>query len=573
MKKYEYYDVRPVKDLKEMLNTSARLYADSPLFYRKVNPDAPYTPIDYKTYKNDVDNLGTALINSGLSGKRIALISDHRYEWAVTYLGVVNGVGIIVPLDKELPPHEIKNMLEVSEASAVIFSEKLREKVEEAAAGNVAIQYLINMDSTKDNGNWLSFDKLLTDGRRLINEGNTIYIDAAIDPEVMSIILFTSATTSTPKGAMLSHKNITSNIAAVCRMIELKTSDTMLSILPIHHTYECTCGFLANIYMGSSVAFSDGLRHIPKNMLEAKPSVMLCVPLMLESMYKKIWDSARKTGQERKLKIALTISNFLRKFGIDIRKKTFSKIHENFGGRLRFLVSGAAPVDPVTMKGLRDFGILALQGYGLTECSPILTANREFNFRDASAGIVAPCCELKIDDPNSSGVGEILAKGDNIMLGYYKDDEANRKAFDNGWFRTGDLGYFDKDGFLYITGRAKNVIITKNGKNVYPEEIEMLLNKSPIIKESLVFGKDAVDGSDIVLSARVVPDSDTLAEIYKDQELTKENIEDLIWKEIKKVNALVVSYKHIKDFTIQNTEFEKTTTKKIKRYIELSNKR
>ncbi|HBQ65203.1 MAG TPA: AMP-dependent synthetase [Clostridiales bacterium] len=568
MKNYPLLEPRPIRDLKQMLDESAQLFADRPVFHAKASQDASYQPILYKTLKADVDALGTALVDLGLKDTRIALIGEHRFEWAVSYLGVVNGTGIIVPLDKELPSHEIRNMVERARTSAVIFSGKLAEKVAEAVQGNDGVRYLIHMDAKEDDGKILSFSRLVEKGRALLAEGNREFLDAVIDPDEMRIILFTSANTSKSKGAMLTHRNIASNLYAVSRMFELRSDDVMLSVLPIHHTYECTCGFLLTVYKGSSVAFCDGLKYIAKNMAEARPSVMLCVPLLLENMYRKIWESARKKGADKKLRIALKISNFLRKLGIDLRKKLFAEIHHTFGGRLRLMISGAAAVDPVVMKGLQDLGILAIQGYGLTECSPILTVNREFYYKDASCGLVIPCCEIRIDDPNDAGVGEIIARGENIMLGYYEDEEANQAAFKDGLFLTGDLGCFDKEGFLYITGRKKNVIITKNGKNVYPEEIEMLLNKSPYISESMVIGKDLPDEEDITLAAQVVPDMDAIRELPGGAELSSEQIRDMIWKDIKEINKNMVSYKRIKELVIRDREFEKTTTKKIKRYAE-----
>ena len=367
---------------------------------------------------------------------------------------------------------------------------------------------------------------------------------------------------------MLSHRNISSNLMAQCSMLEIVTDDIFLSVLPIHHTYECTCGFLCPLYRGATVAYCEGLRHIPKNLKESKATVMLGVPLIYELIYRSIWSQARKKKSSGKLRAAVLISNLLRKFGIDITKKLFSPIHDTFGGHVRLFISGAAGIDPRIAKGIRDFGILFVQGYGLTECSPIVTLNRDVDFRDDSAGLVLPNLELKIDAPDAAGIGEICVKGPSVMLGYYQNEEATAKVLQNGWFRTGDAGYVGEGGFLYITGRKKNVIVTKNGKNIYPEEIESLLDKSPYIKESMVYDGMDENSGDIVVAAMIVPDMDRIAADFKETEATAEKIQELIKREIKAVNKKLVRYKYIQDFKIKETEFAKTSTRKIKRYLE-----
>lgn len=424
------------------------------------------------------------------------------------------------------------------------------------------------MDGIDDDNSILAFKKLLEKGKSLLSKGNTSFVDAEIDAKSMNILLFTSATTDKSKAVMLSHENIATNLMAMSSMIYIDPTDIFLSVLPIHHTYECTCGFLCALYRGAAIAYCEGLRHIPKNLQESKATVMLAVPLIFEAIYKRIWNQAKKTGTDKKLRFGIKISNFLRKFNIDITRKLFSPIYNNLGESVRLFISGAAPIDINVAKGFRNLGLIFVQGYGLTECSPIAALNRDIDFKDDAAGIPLPGLELKIDNPNDEGVGEIIVRGPNVMLGYYQDPESTSKFLKDGWFYTGDLGYMDKDGFVHITGRKKHVIVTKNGKNIYPEEIELLLNKSPYIKESLVYGKNDDVNGDVVVSASIVPDYDKIQEIFKEQSLSNKEIYNLIKKEVKEVNKKLVIYKYIRDFNIRENEFAKTTTKKIKRYME-----
>lgn len=381
----------------------------------------------------------------------------------------------------------------------------------------------------------------------------------------MSILLFTSGTTETAKAVMLSHKNIAENLMGMCSMLYIDEKDTFLSVLPIHHTYECTCGFLCQIYRGCTVAYCEGLRHIVKNLKESKATMMLGVPLIFESMYRQIMNQAIKSKGEKKIKFAIKLCNILSKIGIDIRKKIFKQIHEALGGHIRLFISGAAGIDPQIAKGFRELGISLVQGYGLTECAPIVALNRDIYYKDEAAGLPLPDLQVEIDNPDEDGIGEIKCKGSSVMLGYYENPEATAEAIRDGWFYTGDSGFFDEDGFLHITGRKKNVIITGNGKNVFPEEIETLLNRSPYIKESLVYGKGQSDG-DTVICAKIVPDIDKIKDDKENNLIPDESVEKIIEKEVKDVNKTLISYKHIKEFTVQEEEFIKTTTKKIKRH-------
>ncbi|MBQ7718837.1 MAG: AMP-binding protein [Clostridia bacterium] len=546
------YEVKKITDLKDMLEQSAKTFNEKTAFLMKC--DGQYMPITYSQFKRDVDALGTALIDLGLKDKRIAVIGENRYEWAVAYMAVVCGTGVVVPLDKELPEDEVRPLIEIADLEAIIYSPKNAKIVE-----SVKINHKINMET--------DLKELIKKGNELIEKGNREFLDAKIDAEKMSILLFTSGTTSSAKAVMLSHSNICINLMAMCSMINVDINDTMLSILPLHHTYECTCGFLAAIYRGCTVAYCEGLRYIAKNIKEAKATLILCVPLLAENIYRKIWNQAKKTNRADKLAKGIKISNFLRKFGIDKRRKIFSDIHKEFGGKLTRLVSGAAGIDPEIAKGLSDLGIDVVQGYGLTECAPIGALNRFIYFKFESAGLPLPGVEIKIDNPDEDGIGEILIKGGNVMLGYYNNEEATKAVIKDGWFYTGDLGYMDKDSFVYITGRKKNVIVTKNGKNIFPEELETRLCRSPYIAECMVYGQDSEDGDTLVI-AQVIPQMDEI-EAVLGKTPSVEKIQELLDEEALKVNHQLQLYKRINKVIIRHEEFAKTTTQKIKRHVEM----
>lgn len=563
------YNVRPIKDLKDMIEQSGKLFADKNAFLVKTKDDA-YRGIKYSEFKSDIEALGTAFLDMGLKNKFIAVIGENRYEWCVTYLATVCGTGVIVPLDKELPVNEIQNLLFRSGASAIVFSGKLSNEIKTVAANVSTVKYFINMDAEENDQQYMSFRKLLEKGKKLIASGNRSFLDAQVDPEVMNILLFTSGTTDHAKGVMLSHKNICFDIMAVCSSLYIDSNDSVLSILPLHHTYECTAGFLVMVYNGCTISFNEGLKHISKNLKETKPSILILVPLILENMYKKIWEQASKQrGLKTRLKIAIFISNILYgMFKIDLRKKLFKAIHENIGGRVRLIISGAAAIDPAVSKGFRAMGIKVVQGYGLTECSPIVTVNREYNFRDDSIGQPLPGVQVKIENPDSDGIGELVVKGDNVMLGYFENQLATEKVLKDGWLYTGDLGKVYKDDFFVITGRKKNVIVTKNGKNIFPEEVEAYLNKSPYILESLVYGKNSEHGDETLVCAQIVPDFDAIKYKFKMEVVPPEELHKLIGAEVKAINRSMPLYKHVREFTIRENEFLKTTTRKIKRYLE-----
>lgn len=547
--KYKNYEVRPICDLKEMLYTSAATWPEKNAFLEK--RDGVYEGITFNRFLLDVEGLGTELVSRGLSGKRIIVTGENCYNWALAYMSVITGVGVVVPVDKEIPPEEIANIADVAEVDAIIYSEKYEDKIMSVSRDVPKIPFGSLCDMVRS-------------GRDKIAAGNRDFLDAKIDVDALASLIFTSGTTGVSKGVMLSQKNITFNLTEMCQLVYIGPEDTFLSVLPLHHAYECTCGFLCQIYRGSTIAYCEGLRYITKNMKEVRPTMILCVPLLIETLYHRIWANIRKNGMEKMVKKALAASNAARKVGIDLRKKLFAEIHETFGGRLRMLISGGAAVDPEIMKGLRDFGILALQGYGLTECAPLAALNRDTFYCDSSAGMSTPNTALEIEDPDENGVGDIRFRGDNIMMGYYKNPELTAEVIVDGWLYTGDLGYLDKNGFLHITGRRKNVIVTANGKNIFPEELETYLSRNPYVLESVVVGVPDETGRDYDIVAMILPDRERLEADFPDG-YTEELVREKLTEAVKETNGMVQQYKRIKKFLVRIDEFPKNTSKKIKR--------
>lgn len=557
--KFPNYKIREIRDLKEMLNTSVDLFHNRVAYLVKHKKGEDYTEIRYSQVLEDVNALGTKLLDLGLKGSNIAIIGENSYEWSISYLAVVNGVGTAVPLDKELPVDELMNLIKTAGVKCIIYSNTYSHYFESSD-----IQSKINMNFS--NTDQLSLSKLISEGKSLISNGSYAYMDIKIDPDEMKILLFTSGTTDTAKGVMLCHRNIVSDIMSTCRIVAVYPSDRLLSILPIHHTFECSLGILLPLYAGASVAFCEGLKYIPKNLAEAKTTILLGVPLIFESIYDKIWKQAEKSGKAKTLKKAVNFNDFMKKFGIDLSRKLFKDIHAKFGGKLRLLVSGAAGINPTVCKGFEDFGLAIVQGYGLTECSPLVTGT-PYTFRKAgTVGFAIPNVEIRLIDQNEDGIGEILCKGPNLMLGYYDDLERTDSVIKDGWFYTGDLGYLDEDGCLIITGRKKNVIVTKNGKNVYPEEVEFYLNRHDYIQESLVSGMIDNKTGETLVSAQVRPAYDIIYEEFG-KDVPTERIYELLKNVIWEFNEKMPIYKRIRNFTIKNEEFIKTTTNKIKRHI------
>ena len=555
-------------DLKDMLNKAVEKFGSRPAYVFKTEKEGVFKEITYKEFKHDIDGLGTALINLGLKDKRVAVIGDNRYEWAVSYLAVTNGTGIVVPLDKALPNNEIESLIMRSEVEAIIYTSKYDEIMEELKdKKNTNLKYFISMDLDESTKGVISFKKLVEKGKEQLENGDRKFLDAEINPDVIGIMLFTSGTTSQSKAVMLSHKNIVSNLMDIAATIKVDENDRFLSFLPLHHTFECTVGFLYPISKGSSIAFCEGIRHIADNIKEYEITIMISVPVLYEGMCKKVMKAIEKQGKLRTVNLGMKISNGLLKVGIDVRNKLFKQIHESLGPKLRLLVAGGAALDPETEKIFNGLGINMYQGYGLTETSPVIAAEDDKFRRIGSIGKAFPSLDVKIKNENEEGIGELLVKGPTVMLGYYQNEEATKETIDeDGWLNTGDLARIDKDGFIFVTGRKKYVVVLKNGKNVYPEELEILINKIAGVSESFVYGKLEDDG-DYKIAAKIVYDKDIMKDIYGIED--KNEIKEKLWQEIKRINKTMPTYKYIKEISVTDEELIKTTTRKIKRHEEM----
>ncbi len=559
------YEVREFHNFRELLNQSEALYGNSPAFKVK-NQIGQILDISYTHFKGDVEALGTALLDLGLSGTRIAVAGANSYKWCLSYMAVGCGVGVVVPTDKELPFDDIKSILDVSEAKAIIFDKKFGDKLLENRDRLPKGLILISMEQRKDENGILSFDSLLNNGYRLIGKGYTEYLDRDVEGNKMTVLLFTSGTTGMSKAVMLSADNICSDVRSIMGFVKINKGERILSILPIHHTYECTVTFLCCVYGGVTICFCDGLRYITKNLEEYKPHILIVVPLVLEKFYKRIMKAIEKErGGIAKVALGSVITRAAGTAKLDVSSLFFGKIKKAFGGSIRLIISGAAGIDPEIIKNMNRFGIRTFQGYGLTECAPIVICNSDKDNKYDSIGKPIPGVEAKISKPDEHGVGEICVKGPMVMLGYYKNPEATRAAFDGeGWYHTGDLGRVDREGHYYICGRCKSVIVTTNGKNVYPEELESMLLKEDAVKECIVTGREDERGNTIVF-ARIFPDKKAIGAMYGNRNISDKEVSKAVSDVVKKINSQVVSYKSIKRFEIVSKEFEKTTTSKIKR--------
>lgn len=557
--KKKYHKTIDITDLKDMLYKSAKKYGNKPAFKLKDSIGNIYN-ISYSKYKEDVVNLGTALINRGLLNKKIAVMGKNSYQWAISYMAA-SIIGVVVPIDKELHNSDVINFLNVSEASCILADEKnIYSLLKEKSEVKNSITF-INFNSEKTTDEFISFSNLIEEGDKLIEEGDKSFQNIKINCNEMHILLFTSGTTGNAKGVCLSHKNICSNIQSVCGIVRIKPADQVLSILPMHHTYECTLGYLLVIYSGGTIAFCDGLRYITQNFIEYNPTVVLSVPLLLEKIYKKIENQLKKSLPKYSHN-----KNFIANLPFPILQIVRHKINKSLGGKIRNFIVGAAPLNPDLVTTFNKLGLNTLQGYGLTECSPLVAGNNDFYSNPNAVGLPIPNVEYKIDSPNENGIGEILVKGPNVMLGYYNMPEETEKVLKNGWFFTGDLGKIDSQGWLYVTGRKKTVIVTKNGKNIYPEEIEQLLNTTEFIKESLVIGIQKNEENEAYVHAQLIPDLEIIQEKLGLINPSKIELERIFKKTVAKVNNQIPNYKHIKSFEVRLEDFEKTTTQKIKRY-------
>lgn len=558
-KKIEFHDFQNVR---EIIRNSVEKFADKTAFTIKINKDknVSYRKITYKKLGRQIDSLGTELIKQGLKDKRVAVISKNRYEWVLSYLAVLNGVGIVVPLDKGLPDQEIISSLQRSRADAVIFEEKYLELMKQIKAEQCTnVKKFIIMDDIEEKG-FLNLNQMIKDGDASINSGNREYLDAKIDNDKMSVILFTSGTTSLAKAVMLSHRNIASNVTGMRPYYRFYDTDVNMAFLPFHHTFGST-GIVIMLSDGVNNVFCDGLRYIQENLKEYKVSVFVCVPLILEAMHKRIMKTVEKTGQMKKLEKGKKISKGLLKIGIDVRRKIFKNIIDELGGKLRFVISGAAALNKQVGDDFNAFGIYTVQGYGLTETSPVVAAEDEKTLGHGTVGKPLFNVKVKIDNKDKDGIGEIAVKGPSVMLGYYEDEEATNEVLKDGWFYTGDLAYYDEHHCIKITGRKKSVIVLKNGKNIYPEELENLISELPYVAENMVFGYPK--GDDLIVSAKIVYNKEFFKGISKDE------IESKIWDDIKEINAGLTKFKYIKKIIVTDEPMIKTTTAKVKRFEEI----
>lgn len=550
------------KNVKEIIKDAVSKYPDCVAFTikNKNGKNVSYKKITYKELNEDINAFGTALLSIGLKGKRVAIIGKNRYEWILSYVTILNGVGIAIPLDKGLPEQEIITSLQRSKADIIIFEENMADLMKKIKDENTTnLKTFILMDNI-EKYDFLNIPKLIEKGKEEVKKGNKEYTDAEIDNNKMSVILFTSGTTSLAKAVMISHRNIASNVAALRYEQPFCSTDTNIAFLPFHHMYGSTC-ILLMISAGVNNVFCDGLRHIQENLKEYKVSVFVCVPLILEAMHKKIMNTIDKTGQRKKFEFGKKLSQALLKVGIDIRRKIFKTVLDELGGEVRAVISGAAALNKQVAEDFNAFGIYTVEGYGLTETAPVVAGENIHTMGHNSVG--KPLCnvEVKIEDPNEEGIGEIAVKGPNVMLGYYENEEDTKAVLKDGWFYTGDLGYYNKKGYLCIAGRQKSVIVLKNGKNIYPEEIETLINTLPYVEESMVFGYPK--GDDLIISAKIVYNK----EYFKNT--SKEDIEDKVWKDIKNINKELTIFKHIKKTIVTDEPMIKTTTAKVKRFEEI----
>lgn len=556
-----FYKSEPLRDIRVLLRRSSKLYTDQ-IAYEEIKPHKQVVKYSFNQLESDVNALGTKLMHMNMRGYHFAILSENSYAWVVSYLSIINGVGIVIPLDKELTDEDIINLLIKSDADVIICSDTFASSMKYILTECPNIKSCIITNPKQDYPEFLSLNKLIEEGKQLLEAGKREYLDVPIEKDSMCEIVFTSGTTGANKGVMLSHKNIMAVVYGSLSLIEAK--GVSFSVLPINHTYECSCHILGGLYSGLTICFNDSLKRVMDNMKLFKPNMSLMVPLFLESMHKNIWKEAKKTGLEPHLKYGVKFSNLIRKFGIDLRRTLFKPILDNFGGNLCQIVCGGAPLRLDIIKSFESMGIEILNGYGITECGPLVATNSYMWKKPGSVGRVMPGCRVRISNPTENGYGEIQVKGDNVTLGYYNDQESTNLSFtDDGWFKTGDLGYLDISNFLYICGREKNLIILSNGKNVHPEEIEDIISKNlSYIKEVVVFSSTIPESNEERITACVYVDEDLI-------KLDTVDIKDKLNQDIRILNKNLPVYKRITNILVSESEFEKTTTRKIKRSLVL----
>ena len=555
------YDYLKINDLKDMLNKTEKLYADKSAYKIKVE-EGKYQIYTHKEVREMINNLGTALINLGLKGKRIAVIGENRYEWEIAYLSIVCGTGIVVPLDKSLPANELELLIERSDIEAIFYTKKYSDIIQNIRYSEKnKLKHLISMDNDDNFEGIYSQKELIRKGKKMIEKGNKEFLNAQINPKEMSIMLFTSGTTSKSKVVALSHENICTNLMDIGSVLDVTQEDVFLSVLPIHHVFECTVGFLFSLYKGAETVFCDGLRHIVENLNEYHVTVMACVPGIYERIFMMIRKKLEKQGKLEKI---LENEEKYKNFSMQKKKEVFKEIHDMLGGKIKLLISGAASLDKTIEEKYRLLGLNLVQGYGLTETSPVVAIGTNKNYKLGSIGKTVPSVEAKLVNVNDEGIGELVVKGSSVMLGYYEDEKANKKSLQDGWFYTGDLAKIDEEGYIFICGRKKSVIVLKNGKNIFPEEMENLVNKIEGIKESFIFGKIlSNDENNIKINVKIVFDRDVIKDVYKVER--DEDIYKVLSKKIKEVNQTMPSYKAIRGMILTEEPLIRTTTNKIKR--------
>ena len=544
---YKYIEIT---DLKDMLKKSGEKYGEKKAY--KIRQENGYKEITHNEVRKMVDGLGTKLIDMGLKDKRIAVIGENRYEWEIAYLSIVCGTGTVVPLDKSLPENELESLIERSKAEAIICSQKYVEILKKTK-----LKYIISMDLENDNDGIISQKRLISEGIQLVKSGDTSFTNAKIDNEKMSIMLFTSGTTSISKAVALSHKNICSNLMDISSILDVNSSDVFLSFLPLHHVFECTVGFLFSLYVGAETVFCDGIRHIPENLAEYKVSVMASVPAIYERLFKIIKKHLEKQGKVEQI---LEDEEKYKDSSMEKKKEVFKEIHDLLGGNIKLFISGAASLEPSIEEKFRRLGFNMVQGYGLTETSPVVAIGNKKYHKTGSIGKCVPSDEVKLLDINKDGIGELAVKGPNVMLEYYENKEATEKVLKDGWFQTGDLARIDEEGYIFICGRKKSVIVLKNGKNIFPEEMETLINKEDGVEESFIFGKPiSKDPNDIKIFVKIVYNKESF------EGKTETEIKEYFNEKIKSINKTMPHYKAIRGIIISDKPLIKTTTNKIKR--------
>lgn len=553
---------KPVENLRQMAQSNAEVYGDKALYIFKENGETQR--VTFHEFWEMVRAFGSGLYQYGLNGKNIAVVGDTHPSWTAAFIATVSTGGVIVPLDKELDSDQMVEFMKIAECNVLVYTASMNSKIEAIREELSFLDYLIPVSTENSDEKILPFQTVTASGQEAMESGSTAFADYEMNMDALSVILFTSGTSGTSKGVMLSQGNLVAAINASCNTMQHDRDDSLVSVLPIHHTYELTCGQFAASNLGITSYICDGLRYATRNFKDFKPTMLILVPLFLETVHKRIWEELKRKGMTKKVRAAMALSDSMLKMGIDMRPKMFSQITAAFGGNLKSIVCGGAPIDPKIIRDFYSFGITVLQGYGITECAPLVAVNRAGRVKFNTVGQPVPNCEVKIDPlpESANGEGEILVKGDNVMLGYYKNEEANRAAFtDDGWFHTGDVGTMDKQGYITITGRLKNIIIASNGKNIYPEELEEKLNRISAVRECVVVGREEASG-EVVITAVIVPNYEVLGEGTTDTAVS------FILKEaIAQINRSLPSYKHINRFEVRHEDFEKTLTKKIKRFL------